>query len=119
MPWCAGGEDAASRRPMRSAESAPPLRHAVALGLMQGPAELLPISSSGHTTLIPWLVGWSYGELRGGPRKAFEVPPPAGGGIALAIDMRGELSEQLRSTSPRRALLLALSLGPAAIAGFA
>jgi undecaprenyl-diphosphatase len=91
----------------------------VALGLMQGPAELLPISSSGHTTLVPWLAGWSYGELDGELRKAFEVALHAGAGIALAIDMRGELREQLTSTSPRRALLLALSVAPAALAGFA
>jgi undecaprenyl-diphosphatase len=103
---------------MRSAESAPPLRHAVALGLVQGPAELLPISSSGHTTLLPWLAGWSYGELDGELRKAFEVALHAGAGIALAIDMRGELREQLRSAGPRRALLLGLSLAPAALAGF-
>jgi undecaprenyl-diphosphatase len=90
----------------------------VALGLMQGPAELLPISSSGHTTLLPWLAGWPYGELDGELRKAFEVALHAGAGIALAIDMRGELRQQLRSMSPRRALLLALSLAPAALAGF-
>lgn len=104
---------------MRSAESAPPLRHAVALGLLQGPAELLPISSSGHTTLLPWLAGWPYGELDGELRKAFEVALHAGAAIALAIDMRGELREQLTSSSPRRALLLALSLAPAAVAGVA
>ena len=39
------------------------LRHALALGLLQGPTELLPVSSSGHTTLIPWLAGWPYAEL--------------------------------------------------------
>ena len=30
---------------------------ASALGLVQGPAELLPISSSAHIVLIPWLAG--------------------------------------------------------------
>jgi undecaprenyl-diphosphatase len=45
---------------MRQAESALPLEHALALGLLHGPAELLPVSSSAHTTLIPWLVGWPY-----------------------------------------------------------
>jgi undecaprenyl-diphosphatase len=69
--------------------------------------------------LVPWLAGWSYGELDGELRKAFEVALHAGAGIALAIDMRGELREQLTSTSPRRALLLALSVAPAALAGFA
>ncbi|NDH64765.1 MAG: undecaprenyl-diphosphate phosphatase [Alphaproteobacteria bacterium] len=47
----------------RPLEQSLPLRHALALGLMHGPAELLPISSSGHTTLVPWLLGWPYPEL--------------------------------------------------------
>jgi undecaprenyl pyrophosphate phosphatase UppP len=42
---------------MRRGEPALLLRHAVALGLAQGPTELLPVSSSGHTTLIPFLAG--------------------------------------------------------------
>ena len=54
--------------------SAPlPLRQAVALGLLQGPTELLPVSSSAHTALLPWLAGWSYGELDDELRKGFEV----------------------------------------------
>ena len=36
------------------------LTHALALGALHGPAELLPISSSGHVTLIPWLLSWDY-----------------------------------------------------------
>jgi undecaprenyl-diphosphatase len=39
------------------------LRHAVALGVLQGPAELLPISSSGHIALVPKLLGWPYADL--------------------------------------------------------
>jgi undecaprenyl-diphosphatase len=50
---------------MPSAEDAPSLRHAVALGLLQGPTELLPISSSAHTTLVPWLAGWPYARMDG------------------------------------------------------
>jgi undecaprenyl-diphosphatase len=30
-----------------------PLSQALALGVLHGPAELLPISSSGHTELVP------------------------------------------------------------------
>src|ERR1035441_10867270 len=95
MPSCAGGEDAASRRPMRPADSALPLRHAVALGLLQGPAELLPVSSSAHTTLVPWLAGWPYAALDGESRKSFEVALHAGASLALAIEMRAELAAQL------------------------
>src|SRR5437016_9033554 len=35
-----------------------PLSHAVILGIVQGLAEFLPISSSAHLALIPCLLGW-------------------------------------------------------------
>ena len=63
-----------------------PLRHAVALGLLHGPTELLPISSSGHTTLVPWLAGWPYGEIAAESRKSFEVALHAGTAAALLLD---------------------------------
>ena len=50
----------ASRPPMRAAE--PRLIETVALGLLQGPAELLPVSSSAHVGLLPW-------ALAGGTRR--------------------------------------------------
>jgi undecaprenyl-diphosphatase len=61
------------------------LRHAIALGLLQGPTELLPLSSSGHTTLVPWLAGWRYGELEPELRKSFEVALHAGSAAALLV----------------------------------
>ena len=68
-----------------------PLRHAVALGLLHGPAELLPVSSSAHITLVPWLLGWPYAELDPELRKAFEVVLHAGTAAALLIALRHEI----------------------------
>jgi undecaprenyl-diphosphatase len=94
-----------------------PLRHAIALGLAQGPTELLPVSSSAHTTLIPLLLEWPYGELGGEQRKSFEVALHAGAGAALAIDMRRELLVAARALDRRRLTTVGLSLAPAALAG--
>ena len=59
--------------PMLRRSPSLPLRHALALGLAQGPTELLPVSSSAHTALIPALLGWPYAELDSELRKSFEV----------------------------------------------
>lgn len=104
---------------MRSAEGALPLRHAVALGLLHGPAELLPISSSAHTALIPWLAGWPYAQLDGELRKSFEVALHAGTGAALTIVMRRDLLRQARDLDRRSAVVMALALAPPALAGYA
>jgi undecaprenyl-diphosphatase len=111
---------------MRSGEGGPegherrlPLRHALALGLLQGPTELLPVSSSAHTELVPWLAGWPYADLDGERRKAFEVALHAGAGLALALHMRRELVHDAVHLDRRRAGVIALSLAPAALAGYA
>lgn len=36
---------------------------AIILGIVQGLGEFLPISSSAHLVLIPWLLGWNYKGL--------------------------------------------------------
>ena len=33
--------------------------HALLLGVLQGATEFLPVSSSGHLVLVPWLLGWT------------------------------------------------------------
>jgi undecaprenyl-diphosphatase len=94
-----------------------PLRHALALGALHGPAELLPISSSGHTELVPWLLDWPYAELDGELRKAFEVALHAGTAAALLIGLHDEVSEAAHGLDRRRLILIAGSFVPPAIAG--
>jgi undecaprenyl-diphosphatase len=95
-----------------------PTRRAAALGVVQGPAELLPVSSSAHIVLIPWLAGWRWEELDSEVRKSFEVALHAGTAAALLIGQRREIADELRSFDRHRALLLALSFLPAALVGY-
>jgi undecaprenyl-diphosphatase len=89
----------------------------VALGLLHGPAELLPISSSGHVTLVPWLAGWPYPGLDPELRKAFEVLLHAGTAAALLVALREEVGEAARGADRRRAVLVVGSFAPPALAG--
>src|ERR1700710_2465976 len=84
-----------------------PLGHAVALGALHGPAELVPISSSAHVALIPQLLDWPSAQLDDDVRKAFEVALHAGtlGGLLVLV--------------PRPAPVWAVvSTAPAAVIGF-
>lgn len=96
-----------------------PAPRALALGLVQGPTELLPVSSSAHIVLLPWFAGWDWEELDPELRKSFEVALHAGAAAALLIGQRRLIAEELRHFDARRALLLALSFLPAAIVGYA
>ena len=98
--------------------SGPRLTQALALGLLHGPAELLPISSSAHVALVPWLLGWDYGELDPELRKEFEVALHAGTVAALVIGLRGEAGDFVRHRNPRLIALLGLASAPAALAGY-
>jgi undecaprenyl-diphosphatase len=89
------------------------------LGLLQGPTELLPISSSAHTLLVPWLARWPDAELDPELRKAFEVALHVGAGAALAIQMRRELTEAAVGLDRTRLAVIGLSLAPPVIAGYA
>ena len=101
-----------------AAAEALPLRQAIALGALHGPAELLPISSSGHVTLVPWLAGWRYGELDPELRKGFEVALHAGTAAALLYCMRGEVSRTLSELNRSHTLFLGLSFLPPALIGY-
>jgi undecaprenyl-diphosphatase len=82
----------------------------VALGLLHGPVELLPVSSSGHVTAVPWLLGWEVSRENGSSRKALAVALHAGTAAALMLVSR--------ETLPRpRPALLAAAVFPPALAG--
>ena len=47
--------------------------HAIVLGIVQGLTEFLPISSSGHLQIVPWLFGWDDFAGNEDLEKAFDV----------------------------------------------
>ncbi len=95
-----------------------PARWAVALGVVQGPTELLPVSSSAHIVLVPWLAGWDWEAIDPELRKSFEVALHAGAAAALLIGQRRLIAEELREFDRRGAVVLALSFLPAAVVGY-
>jgi undecaprenyl-diphosphatase len=95
-----------------------PARRAFALGLAQGPAELLPVSSSAHIVLIPWLAGWDWEAIDPEVRKSFEVALHAGAAMALIVGQRELIREELRELDLRGFAVLALSFAPAALVGY-
>src|SRR4051795_13582655 len=106
------------RTPRPTSTTALPLGEAIALGALHGPAELLPVSSSGHMTLVPWLAGWRYPGLEPELRKAFEVALHAGTAAALLLALRSEVGDAARGFDRRRAVLVAGSFLPPAVVGY-
>lgn len=47
--------------------------HAIVLGVVQGLTEFLPVSSSGHLQIVPWLLGWDDFGADEDLEKAFDV----------------------------------------------
>jgi undecaprenyl-diphosphatase len=90
---------------------------AAALGAIQGPTELLPVSSSAHISMVPWLAGWRWHDLDSEARKSFEVALHAGTAAALLIGLRREIGSELREFDARRGAVVALSFVPPAVAG--
>jgi undecaprenyl-diphosphatase len=101
--------------PRHSRPSELPPVHAAVLGLLHGPAELLPISSSGHVTLVPWLLRWPYAQLDPELRKSFEVALHAGTAAALLVALRREVAEAAGGLDRRRVSLVVLSFLPPAV----
>lgn len=102
---------------MAGASGLTPPRAAM-LGAVQGPAELLPVSSSAHLSLIPWLAGWHLDDLDPETRKSFEVALHAGTAAALLYGQRATLARELHAFDSRRAAVIALSFLPPAVAGY-
>jgi undecaprenyl-diphosphatase len=97
---------------------------AVVLGVLQGLGEFLPISSSGHLIVVPWLMGWPDSGL------AFDVALHLGTLAAVAFafwrDWVRMIGAGLRGLVARRPLAdpdarllwyVALATAPGAVAG--
>jgi len=56
-----------------------PIFHAIVLGIIQALTEFIPVSSTAHLILIPWLLGWNDGGL------TFDVALHAGTLLAVII----------------------------------
>ena len=104
--------------------------HAVILGIVQGLSEFLPISSSGHLIIVPWLFGWNDFVNNVAAQRAFDTALHLGTLIAVVFYLRNELSLYIhdglravfvpamrKSVHGRLAWLFVVSSLPAAVAG--
>jgi undecaprenyl-diphosphatase len=96
----------------------PSLRDALVLGAVQGPTELLPVSSSAHIALVPRLLGWPRAELDAELQDSLEVALHAGAALALLLAGRGELVRAARELNGMQLTAGALALAPPALVGY-
>lgn len=104
---------------------------ALVLGVVQGLTELLPISSSGHLILVPWLADWHFLEAHPEFNKTFDVALHLGTLVAVALYFRAELAlligawlrslrrRRIRTADERVAWFVAVATVPAAAVGAA
>jgi undecaprenyl-diphosphatase len=102
---------------------------ALALGLVQGATELLPISSSGHLILVPWAADWTYLQQDDEFNQTFDVALHLGTLVAVVAYFWSELGRLIaawvrslhrRSISTgdeRLAWFIAVATIPAALVG--
>ncbi len=98
---------------------------ALVLGIVQGLSEFLPISSSAHLALVPWILHWQD------PGLAFDVALHFGTLVAVLWYFRAEwlalilaardivVRRRIETERERRVLFLILATIPGAIAGLA
>ena len=70
--------------------------HAIVLGIVQGLTEFLPISSSGHLEIVPWLFKWNDYDTQA-TAKAFDTALHLGTLVAVLVYLRRELAAYLRT----------------------
>jgi undecaprenyl-diphosphatase len=104
---------------------------ALVLGVVQGATELLPISSSGHLILVPWLLDWTYLEQNDAFNQTFDVSLHLGTCIAVGAYFWRDVVELVRAwlgtlrrrsiatPSERLAWAVVVATIPAALVGFA
>ncbi len=104
---------------------------ALVLGLVQGATEFLPISSSGHLILVPWLFDWTYLEQNDAFNQTFDVALHLGTLVAVTAYFWSDVVALVRAwfhTLGRRrvetgeeriAWAVLVATIPAAVVGFA
>jgi len=70
---------------------------AFVLGVTQGLTELLPISSSGHLILVPWLADWHYLEAHPDFNKTFDVALHLGTLVAVVAYFWSDIVAYVRA----------------------
>ena len=104
---------------------------ALVLGVVQGLTELLPISSSGHLILVPWLFDWDYLATHEDFNQTFDVALHLGTLVAVIAYfwrdiivlvkafVRSVARRAVETPEERIAWLVAVATVPAALVGAA